>query len=40
MEKWTDRKLKLVEEFPKVPKDRIELIANRIYDQMYEDKDV
>ena len=30
----------LVEEFPKVPKDRIELIANRIYDQVYEDKDV
>lgn len=31
----------LVDEFPEVSKDRIELIANRLYDQiMYEDKDI
>lgn len=31
----------LIDEFPEVPKDRIELIANRIYDQiMYYDEDV
>lgn len=30
----------LTDEFPEVSKDRVELIANRLYDQMYEDKDV
>lgn len=31
----------LLDEFPEIPKDRHELIANRIYDQvMYEDKDI
>lgn len=31
----------LMDEFPEVTEDRIELIANRLYDQiMYEDKDV
>lgn len=30
----------LMDEFPEVSKDRIELIANRLYDQMYENKDI